>query len=118
MRKAVAMLAMVMLVGAVSARSEAVEVKAPGGIAGYQENLPEDGDTEDSCACCQNCNAARRQTLPEAEKKKEKKELTNGCQECCERCGKVVPPAGEKTPPERIENEVPPELKDKPRPQE
>ena len=113
MGKAVAVLGMVMMLSAMSASGEAADVRTPGGVAGYQENMPEDSATEDSCACCQQCNAARRQTLSEADKNKEQKDLTNGCQECCERCGKPVPPASEETPPERIEKEIPPELKEK-----
>ena len=112
MRKAVAMLGMVMVMAAMSARSEAAEARGAGGIAGYQENTPEETPADDACACCQDCNAARRETLSEAEKKKEKKTPTNGCKECCKRCGKVLPPAAEETPPEMIEKEVPEELRE------
>lgn len=119
MRKAVVVLGVVVMMAAMSARGEAADVGKPGGVAGYQENMPEDTATEDSCDCCQQCNAARRNTLSEAEKKKEKKtDHANGCKDCCERCGKTVPPATEETPPEVIEKEIPPELKDNPRRQQ
>lgn len=119
MKKAVAVLGVVIMMAAMSAGVEAADVEKPGGVAGYQENMPDDTETEESCDCCQKCNAARRNTLSEAEKKKEKKpDHPNGCKDCCERCGKPVPPATEDTPPEVIEKEIPPELKDNQRRQQ
>ena len=63
-----------------------------------------------ACDCCQKCKAARRPVRP---KQEEGTLESNGCKDCCERCGKVLPPAPEEIPPEIIQKQVPPEVKDK-----
>lgn len=75
-----------------------------------------DASSEHACDCCQKCNAARRsKTGREGSRDEEGISHENGCQDCCERCGKRIPPAPDQTPPEVIEKEIPPKVKDKPR---
>lgn len=64
-----------------------------------------------ACDCCQKCQAARRPVAPQEEAGPAKK--ANGCKECCDRCGLKMPPAPDEIPPEVIEKEVPPEIKDR-----
>ena len=66
-----------------------------------------------ACDCCQKCQAARRPVVPQEETGPARK--ANGCKECCDRCGLKMPPTPDEIPPDVIEKEVPPEVKDKQR---
>jgi len=52
-----------------------------------------------ACECCKECMAAKKSTVHE----EVGTPATNGCQNCCKRCGKIVKPVPEKIPPEIIE---------------
>lgn len=81
-----------------------------GGVATDIQEVP-DTVKGYACDCCQKCRAARRPVAPESEKGPAK---ANGCKECCDRCGKNLPPDPDGIP-EVIEKEIPPEIKDRPR---
>lgn len=54
-----------------------------------------DRKREEACACCRKCKAAQKPVKPAEEMKKPS---SDGCEECCSRCGKSIPPHD--TPPE------------------
>jgi hypothetical protein len=64
----------------------------------------QDGSKEDDCDCCQKCKAAKRPVLPKEEAGSDKK---NGCEDCCDRCGKVLPSVPEESPPDIIDKPKP-----------
>lgn len=62
-----------------------------------------DQDREAACDCCQKCKAATRNLKSQEEKSDEKGvEEKDGCRDCCDKCGRIVPPAPEDVPPEII----------------
>jgi len=60
----------------------------------------QDGSKEDDCDCCQKCKAAKRPVIPKEESGSDKKD---GCQDCCDRCGRPLPSAPEESPPDIID---------------
>ena len=52
-----------------------------------------------ACECCKECLAAKKSTG----QGEEGPPASNGCENCCKRCGKIVKPVPEKIPPEIIE---------------
>ena len=53
---------------------------------------------EVACDCCKKCLAAKKPV----KSKLEGPPATNGCRDCCKRCGPVAPLTPEKIPPEII----------------
>jgi hypothetical protein len=51
-----------------------------------------------ACDCCKKCLAAKKPV----KSKEEGPPATNGCRDCCERCGPVKPLTPDKIPPEII----------------
>jgi len=111
MGKLAVIIGLVLLVVAPLATVEAADLKQADQIADDIQGVP-DRATGLACDCCQKCKAARR---PVAPKEEERPAKTNGCKGCCDRCGKAMPPDPDEIPPEIIQKEIPPELKDKPR---
>jgi hypothetical protein len=68
-----------------------------------QQDLGQDKAKSDACECCQKCKAAKS---PIKSEEKEGKEIKDGCEDCCTKCGEVLKPAPEATPPEQIEKKV------------
>lgn len=101
------LIASMLLVGCATARSEPVELQ-PGDVPSNRQQV-RDRTEEYACDCCQKCKAAKRPVTS----KEEGPPATNGCKDCCERCGSVLPPDPEEIPPEIIKKEVPPEIKEK-----
>jgi hypothetical protein len=90
-------------------RAEAVDPHQVGIVPSTPEM--HDKSKEASCDCCQKCKAARRPLLP---KEEEGPIESNGCQDCCEQCGKTVLPAPAEIPPE-IDKRVPADIMDMPK---
>ena len=60
----------------------------------------QDGSKADDCDCCQKCKAAKSPITP---KEEPGANLKDGCEECCDRCGKALPSVPEDSPPDIIE---------------
>lgn len=54
---------------------------------------------KEACECCKKCMAAKKSSTIEDEGTP----ATDGCRDCCERCGNIEKPIMEKIPPEIIE---------------
>jgi len=93
------------------ARAESVEMEQAGIISSDQTEI-RDRTKEYACDCCQKCKAARRPVAPKEEGGAVE---SNGCKDCCARCGKELQPAPGEAPPEVIEKRIPPEMLDKPK---
>ncbi|UFS68945.1 hypothetical protein LPW11_13680 [Geomonas sp. RF6] len=76
------------------------QVVAPdeGGMQQPRDGAIEEMDSsrQKACNCCQECQAAMKTTKG----KEEGPPKTNGCRDCCKRCGKKVP----------MDKSVPPEI--------
>jgi hypothetical protein len=84
-------------------RAEAADRQNAGVLPSGQPEL-QDRSTEDACDCCQKCTAARKTIIPHQEEGTAEK---NGCEDCCDRCGRPMPPAPESIPPEVIKKDKP-----------
>ena len=93
------------------ARTEAADLDQAGIVSSDRHEL-QDESKANACDCCQKCMAAK--SLIQS-KEDEGSADKNGCQDCCQRCGKVLKPYPEENPPETIEKQVPPEIKNKPK---
>ena len=111
MGKLAVVIGLLLLVAAPLTTVEAADPKQAGQVADDIQETP-DRATGLACDCCQKCKAARRPVAPKEEPGALK---SNGCKECCDRCGHRMPPDPDEIPPEVIEKEIPPEVKDKPR---
>ena len=111
MGKLAVVIGLLLLVAAPLATVEAADPKQAGQIADDIQETP-DRATGLACDCCQKCKAARR---PVAPKEKETPAKSNGCKGCCDRCGRAMPPDPDEIPPEIIDKEIPPRMKEMPR---
>lgn len=69
---------------------------APGRDPRKEDDIDEKGGREDACQCCKECKAATHSVLgSEAEAPP-----TDGCKDCCDRCGASDLPVPQKMPPE------------------
>ena len=107
MGKKALLVALLLLISPLT-KAEALDLQGPGMAPPDKLGL-QDGSREDACACCQKCKAAQRTIKPKEEEGPAKK--TDACNECCQQCGSVAPPAPDQTPPEIIDNRMPPEIK-------
>jgi hypothetical protein len=90
------------------ASSQAVDLHNAGVIPSDKQDL-HDSSKEDVCDCCQKCKAAMSETKP----KIQEGPATDGCKDCCERCGTVLRPAPQDVPPEVIDKRTAPDIIDK-----
>ena len=112
MRKGAVVIGILLLLASPLATVEAAEPQQAGQqVPSDIQEIP-DKVKGYACDCCQKCKAARRPVAPKEEPGALK---SNGCKECCDRCGHRMPPDPDEIPPEVIEKEIPPEVKDKPR---
>ena len=111
MRRHAVLLGLMLLVASSWATVEAAGPQQAGQVS---SDIEETSDKVKgyACDCCQKCKAARR---PAAANEEAGPAKANGCKECCARCGHRMPPDPDQIPPEVIEKEIPPEVKDKPR---
>jgi len=92
---------LILLAVSAPVRVTAAEPVAPEKAPSGQVELP-DKTKQDACDCCQKCKAARR---PANQKEEGGPAETNGCEDCCLRCGNPAPPAPGEFPPEVIEKQ-------------
>lgn len=78
--------------------AEAIDPVQPPGTT-LEEKQNSDISREKACGCCKLCAAARKPVTPD----KKGSQASNGCGDCCERCGKVERAPQEKIPPEIIQ---------------
>jgi len=97
MRKITIPVGLILLFAVFSVRAEVVDPDQPPGTM-LEEKKKTDRAKEVACACCQTCMAAKKPVKPG----EEKPPATDGCRDCCQRCGKVIQPPEEKIPPEII----------------
>lgn len=90
-------------------RVRAVDMQQVGIVPSLTPEM-QDKSKENACDCCQKCKAAKRAIVPKEEEGQPNKD---GCDDCCEHCGRVVQPAPGETPPEVIKKDVPEEILDK-----
>jgi hypothetical protein len=81
------------------AKAQAVNPEETGKLPPGRIEMP-DGSKEDDCDCCQKCKAAKRPVIPKEESGSDKKD---GCQDCCDRCGKTLQSAPDESPPDIID---------------
>jgi len=98
MRKIIYLTGLLFMFVAFPVRTEAIDSVQPPGTT-LDEKQKSDISKEVACGCCKLCVAARKPVKPD----KNGPPPTNGCGDCCERCGKVERPPQEKTPPEIIQ---------------
>lgn len=82
-----------------SAAAKAAEPGQSPATAPGIEQKQTDKEKETACSCCQKCMAAKKPVIPDKEKRLPE---TNGCKDCCSRCGNVKLPPHESIPPEVI----------------
>jgi len=99
MRKYAIIIGLTLLLAIPAGRAQAVNPDEPGKLPPDRIEL-QDGSKEDDCDCCQKCKAAQRPVLPKQEAGADKKD---GCQDCCDRCGKALPSVPEDSPPDIME---------------
>lgn len=109
MKKYLLLLPLVLLVAAPVKKAEAVDLHRVG-IVPNDAPETQDRSKEDACDCCQKCKAAKSAIKPKHE---EGPLETDGCDDCCTKCGKVLQPTQQETPPEIIERKTPPDIIDK-----
>lgn len=100
MRKTTVLIGLMLLFTLISISAEAGDPEQSPATTLDKEQKKTDKAREVACDCCNQCLAA---TKP-VKSKEEGPPATNGCQDCCEKCGK-----SELTPPEKI----PPEIMEK-----
>ena len=92
-------------------RTEAADLDQAGIVTSDKHEL-QDGLKANACDCCNKCMAAKSSIKSKEDEVPADK---NGCQDCCQRCGKVLKSFPEENPPETIEKHVPPEIRHKPK---
>jgi hypothetical protein len=98
-RYASVMIALLLLIAPFS-RAPAAMPEDPGKLPPDRIEM-QDGSKEDDCDCCQKCQAAKRPVAPKVEPGATTPK--DGCEDCCDRCGKALPSVPEDTPPDIIE---------------
>jgi len=109
MTKHAVIIAMMLLVATAQSRAEVVEPPRAGVLPSDKQEM-QDKSRLHACECCQKCKAARRSTKSIEE---EGAVETNGCQDCCERCDRVIT-TPEEIPPEIIDKRSPSDIMEKP----
>lgn len=82
------------------ADGEQMSHRVNGKFAPDVQDVQESPKQEEACACCQTCKAARKPVQPDLQEDLTSK---NGCDDCCQKCGRPVQPAPEQIPPEIIQ---------------
>jgi hypothetical protein len=98
MSKRTVIMGLVILLLSPLAKLEAADLQKAGIIPPAQDESL-DRAKQYACDCCQKCTAAKSTIKSQAEEDSSKKD---GCEECCERCGKDLTPTPA-TPPEIID---------------
>jgi hypothetical protein len=102
MRKITILVGLILMFAVFSVRAEVVAQDQPPGTM-LEEKKKTDRAKVVACKCCEDCMAAKKPEKPETVLPEEKAPLaTDGCRDCCQRCGKVIKPPEEKIPPEII----------------
>lgn len=109
MTRYIAIIALMLLAACATSRKDAGRVHEVGVVAPEGQEEMQDKGKEAACDCCQKCNAAKGTLKPQ---KEEGALESNGCEDCCTRCGKELQPRSQEAPPEVIEHGLRPELKD------
>jgi hypothetical protein len=99
MRKFTLLFSLLLLLASAPPNAGAVTPGEPEKLPPSRIEMP-DKAQEDACDCCQKCEAARR---PELHPEKEGTDNGNGCDDCCERCGRVLPNTPHESPPDIID---------------
>lgn len=98
MRKTIYLTGLLFMFVTFPVRAETIDPVQPQETT-LDEKKNSDRATEMACGCCKLCVAARKPVTPD----KKGSPATNGCGDCCERCGKVEQSPPEKIPPEIIQ---------------
>lgn len=109
MRKDLAIIGLALFLSLPMAKGWAVDLHRVG-IVPKEEPEMQDRLKAQACDCCQECKAAQRPMKP---KEEEGGTPNNGCDECCERCGRTVQPSPGDIPPEVIDEKTPPDIIEK-----
>jgi hypothetical protein len=112
MRHRTVLVALLLLLSAPPTRGHAADLHEVG-IVPRDTPETQDKPTHDACDCCQNCKAAKSAIKS---KHQEGAAMSDGCDDCCARCGKVLQPTQQEAPPEIIEKHTPPDIIDKNKP--
>jgi hypothetical protein len=108
MAKKLVIIGLMLLFASPLARAEAADLDQAGILTSDKHEM-QDRSKENACDCCQKCMAAKSSIKSKGDGGPAE---TNGCKDCCQRCGKVLQPSPEEIPPEVIEKQIPPEIRD------
>ena len=93
------MVALVLLLQLSTARAEGGgEWYESSGVVGTDIEEMQDKTREKACDCCEKCKAARKPVQPGQQQQSPLKK--NGCEDCCQQCGRPFRPDPEDIPPE------------------
>jgi hypothetical protein len=109
MTKAAVIIGLALLLLSPVAKAHSAEISAGTNSTSHGVDM-QDKKQETACDCCQKCKAAKSNLKTKEDEEALEKD---GCGDCCTRCGEPLTPRVDDTPPEVIEKNVPPDIKEK-----